>query len=230
MYQMLLLLHIVAGTASLASGIFAMMARKSKGSHTLAGTWFYVAMYTVGATALIMSLLKWNPFLFSVGVFSLYLTWSGKQAIFYWRLTEQHKPKLAEKLPVLAAFIMAAIMILVPGWQMIAGAGRMSPVSMVFGSIMLFGTIRDFTVFRKHPYFAPRNKDWLLKHIGTMGGAYISAVTAFLVINVKGVPFWLPWLLPTVVGSALISFTIRKWTIKLTKHSRHEIGQTAVTD
>jgi hypothetical protein len=215
MYFLFLVLHIIAGTASLASGIFAMMVRKGKGTHTLSGTWFYISMYIVGTTALVMSLMKWNPFLLSVGVFSLYLTWSGKQAIVYWRLKEQHKPGTGEKLPVLIAFVTAMLMIMVPGWQMIAGDNRMSPISMIFGSIMLVGTIRDFMVFRKHEYFAPRNKDWLLKHIGMMGGAYISTLTAFLVVNARGVPFWVPWLVPTIVGSFIISFTIRKWKLKL---------------
>jgi hypothetical protein len=228
MYQILLLLHIVAGTASLAAGLFAMIARKGKGSHTLSGTWFYISMYIVGGSALVMSVMKWNPVLLSVGVCSLYLTWSGRQAIVYWRLKEQHKPGMGEKLPVLLAFLTAVLMIGVPGWQMITGDDRMSPISMVFGGIMLIGTIRDFMVFRKYEYFAPRNKKWLLKHIGMMGGAYISTLTAFLVVNVSGVPFWMPWLVPTIVGSAMITFTIRKWEQKLEKPGR--TAKSAVAD
>lgn len=217
MYPLILILHIVAGTASLAAGVVAMMVRKGKGAHVLSGTWFYISMYAVGSSALFMSLMKWNPFLLSVGIFSLYLTWSGKQAITYWRLKQQHTPAVLEKLPVLVSFITAIVMIAIPAWQMISAGNSMSIVSMVFGSIMLAGTIRDFIAFRTPGNFAPHNKRWLLKHIGMMGGAYIATITAFLVvnINISNVPGWVPWLLPTIIGSAIITFTIIKWRSKL---------------
>jgi hypothetical protein len=42
-----------------------------------------------------------------------------------------------------------------------------------------------------------------------MGGAYIAASTAFLVVNVEwGV---VGWLLPTAIGSPLIAFALRKY-------------------
>lgn len=217
MYRFLLVVHILAGTIALVGGLLAIIARKGKKQHLLSGTWFYMAMYLVGASAVIMSLTKWNPFLLSIGLFSTYLTYSGKQAITYWRLKAQHVPRMKEKLPVLLAFLTSLVMIGAPLYEMIHKQIIFIPLSAIFGSIMLAGTIRDFIVFGKPDSFRPHNKDWLLKHIGMMGGAYISAITAFLVVNVSGVPSWIPWLMPTVAGSALISVAIRSWKIRLEK-------------
>jgi hypothetical protein len=44
----------------------------------------------------------------------------------------------------------------------------------------------------------------LLVHLSAMIGAYISAVTAFCVINFHGVPMGLRWLVPSVAGSVVI--------------------------
>lgn len=217
MYRSVLIIHILAGATALACGLLAILSRKGKRPHTLSGTWFYLAMYLVGYSAVVLSLMQWNPFLLSVGIFSSYLTYSGKQAIGYWRLREQYTPMLSEKLPVALAFFTSLAMILYPLYDMMANQQAYIPVSIVFGAIMLSGTIRDFMRFSNPDNFTPRNANWLLRHIAMMGGAYISAITAFLVVNLKDVPFWMPWLLPTVIGSALITITIRKWKRKLDK-------------
>jgi len=46
----------------------------------------------------------------------------------------------------------------------------------------------------------------LLLHISAMVAAYISAVTAFCVINFHGVPMNLRWLVPSVLGSVVIAY------------------------
>ena len=116
MYQIILFIHVIAGTASLVAGLMAIIFPRGKLRHTLSGTWFYMSMYVVGATALFMSLMKWNPFLLSIGILSAYLAYSGKQCITYWRLKEQYQPRLPEKIPVLIAFITGLLMIAHPLW------------------------------------------------------------------------------------------------------------------
>jgi hypothetical protein len=52
----------------------------------------------------------------------------------------------------------------------------------------------------------PRSQvGWLIAHFSAMIAAYISAVTAFVVINAHGVPMELRWLVPIGVGTLVIS-------------------------
>ena len=102
-----------------------------------------------------------------------------------------------------------------PVWQMVAQAKFSVPVLAVFGVVLLGSSIGDLLIFRKPALFTAGNKAWLLKHIGMMGGAYISTVTAFLVNNVHIQQQWLVWVAPTLVGSVLISRAIRNWRGKL---------------
>jgi hypothetical protein len=48
-----------------------------------------------------------------------------------------------------------------------------------------------------------------------MSGSYIAATTAFLVVNIQLPQYnWTLWLLPTVIGSILISRSVRKYKIQ----------------
>ena len=49
-----------------------------------------------------------------------------------------------------------------------------------------------------------RWRGWLRQHVGGMGGSYIALVTALLVVNTGGEPFFV-WFLPTIVGTPLIA-------------------------
>ena len=191
--------------------------------HILSGTWFYISMYVVGLTALFLSVVKWNPFLLSIAILSAYLAYSGKQCITYWRLKEQHKPKLWEKLPVLVAFVTGVLMIGHPLRQMIVYKVLFVPISLIFGLALAGAAVYDFTLYQNPANFAPRNKYWLLRHIGMMGGAYISTVTAFLVVNMTSGPAWVPWLGPSIIGSVIISYAIGKWKAKLYKPSKKAV-------
>lgn len=65
-------------------------------------------------------------------------------------------------------------------------------------------------------YRAATNKkrDWLKKHISGMLGSYIAMTTALLVVNASLLPTSIPnliyWLLPTIIGTPLIRYTIKK--------------------
>ena len=76
-------------------------------------------------------------------------------------------------------------------------------VLLVFGTLLLGFSSFDF--FRKK---LPANP--YILHAGRIGGAYIAAVTAFLVVNFSFLPPLLVWLAPTLVGSAAIALSIRK--------------------
>ena len=54
--------------------------------------------------------------------------------------------------------------------------------------------------------------DWLRHHITLMCGSYVSFVTAFLVVNFRGQ--WWPWLLPTVIGTPLITRAALRYAVR----------------
>lgn len=102
-----------------------------------------------------------------------------------------------------------------PAWQMVVHGFLFVPVLAVFGTGLLLSSIGDLASLRKPELFTAGNKRWLIKHIATMGGAYISTVTAFLVTSLHIPPQWLVWVTPTFVGSFLIVRATRNWSGKL---------------
>jgi hypothetical protein len=57
---------------------------------------------------------------------------------------------------------------------------------------------------------ARRPYGWLVAHFAGMIGAYVSAVTAFVVINAHHVPMLVRWTVPSAIGGALIAvYTLR---------------------
>lgn len=215
MYHISLFIHILAGTVSLLAGLLAIIARKGKSRHILSGKFFYIAMYHVGFSGIVLSYVKSSTFLFCIGILTLYLAYSGKKSIDYWKKERVFKLKFIEKIPVLLAFLTAVVMICYPVHKMIRYNIIFIPLPLIFGVIMLAGTIHDFIIFSKPDNFTARNNNWLFRHIVMMGAAYISALTAFLVVNIQMKLFWIPWLLPSVIGTFLISRTVNKWKHKV---------------
>jgi hypothetical protein len=56
-----------------------------------------------------------------------------------------------------------------------------------------------------------RGQNWLRWHLTGQGGSYIAMSTAVLVVN-AGIAAWWAWILPTLIGSPLIAWTIREVT------------------
>jgi hypothetical protein len=214
-YNILLFLHIIAGTAALGGGLMAIIARKSKGLHTRSGIIFYQGMIGVAITAFVMTLIKFNPFLLSIGVFSLYLTYTGKMAIVNFRKKEKWESSLADKLPGYIALAVSAFMMAWPLVLMFLSGKIFVPILSVFGIILFLNAMQDIRFLQKTENLVPENKNFLIQHISKMGGAYIATVTAFLLNNISFQPVWIGWLLPTIVGTPLIIYSIRSWRAKL---------------
>jgi uncharacterized membrane protein len=214
-YSIIIVAHVIAGLSALVLGTIAGVTKKGGKNHLLSGKWYVVAMYGVALSAFILSTLKSNPFLLSVGIFSLYLTYSGQRAIFYYRLKSRYALKWYDVAPVVIAFIAALFMVSIPIMDMIEAGRFFVSVVGVFGSIMLVFTIRDFFTMKNPENFNPRTKLWLIRHIGMISGAFIATFTAFLLTNVRIDPMWIVWLAPTVVGTIFITYSIRTWKQKL---------------
>ena len=161
---LILIAHIAAGFTALFTGLIAIWAVKGGKTHILSGRIYYYAMVLVAITAVLLAVFKSLTFLFSIAVFSFYLTFTGYRSVKY----KSGDAKLLD-------------------WLVL---------SMVFRS--------------KNS----SEKAWLYRHIGKMSGAYIATVTAFLVTNIHFLPSTIVWLAPTVIGTPLIAYTIRKYKMK----------------
>jgi uncharacterized membrane protein len=199
--SILLIFHIAAGMTCLLSGISAIITKKGGKYHTLSGKVYFIAMFIVITTALVISLYRNNLFLLLIASFSFYMSWAGVRSIKNKGLKANFLDWFFWGTALITAFVMIY---------------TMNIVLLIFGSLFTLNVIQDFILFLK-----ARNKDyskttkWLTRHIGMMLGSFIATCTAFLVTNVQSVePRWLVWIAPTLIGTPLIAFYIRKTTKK----------------
>jgi ABC-type enterochelin transport system permease subunit len=95
----------------------------------------------------------------------------------------------------------------------------MQLILVVFGIFGSYFAMKDAKLFYDIVNKKELQKNtWIIRHIGMMLGGYIATFTAFLVVNVslESLP-WLPWLLPTIIGTPLIAYWTRKYQLKKSK-------------
>lgn len=214
-YQAILIIHIVTGFLALLFGAMAISSRKGEANHKKSGKWYVFAMYVVGFSAILMTQLKANSFLFTVGVFTLHMTHAGNRSIFYFRLKNSYQTGWKDIVPIAIALVVSGFMVFKPIYEMLQRGSFSVSVMALFGGILMVFALRDLRMILKNPVFQPSDKTWLIKHIGMVGGAYIATLTAFLVTNISFNPSWLIWLTPTLIGSILIGRASKAWRQKL---------------
>lgn len=196
--EALLVIHIIGGATALLSGTLAMVLRKGGPWHITVGRTFGSAMLICSVAGMLLAQQINSQFLAVVGVFSLYLTGSGWLAL--------RVPRNEKLRPM--AYGLALVMLLTAGVFIGSGVSRFAHggfIQVVFGGIGLFLAVQDFRAYRYRKGHPVR------LHIGRMVGAWIAALSAFLVVNhVFGIP-WLNWLLPTLVGVPFIIAATRKF-------------------
>lgn len=202
MIQILLLFHILLGSLALVAGAVAMYVTKGTQQHILAGRVFYYSLMISVSLSLIIALLPhhYNPFLMAIGIFTLYLAYSGQRAMAYKNASQISfiPDKIAAYTMMATSLGMMAFPIL---WQ-----HTINVILFTFGLIGIAFAVRDLSMF-KHKQTL--QKQYLSMHIGKMGGAYIAAVTALLVVNDVFPGIW-EWFVPTFVGTIFIARAIQK--------------------
>ena len=209
LFQILLILHIVAGSISLLSGTLIMILKKGDATHRKVGILFYYGMVVNGLAALALSIIHPNVMLFNIGIFSLYLVLSGKRVLNFRSATQPIKAGVYDY-GIAAGMAIFGVISVGQGVYHLLTGNMGGIVILVFGTIgllLLRQDIRFYTSATRNP------TDWLKIHLTKMTGSYIAATTAFLVVNNTILPGIVAWLLPTVIGSALIS----RWQQRLQK-------------
>lgn len=215
-YKIILIVHIICGFTALIVGLIPMLSKKGSTLHINTGKVYFWAMFGVFLTSSTMFFFKPQQllFLFLIGVFSFYQTWSGTTIIKYKDL----------KTPIMTFDKVITVIVSVSGMFMITFGifalytNQISPgiTILTFGIILIGQGIidyRNFTVNRRKRF--DRNpKAWLRQHIARMGGSYIATITAFIVVNNTILPNLIAWLAPALIGTFVIIYAQKKYKIR----------------
>lgn len=200
-----LIFHIAGGTLSLLSGLMAIVTKKGGRLHRAGGKIFAGAMTAVFVTAVIMSLIKGLSFLLMVAFFSYHMLLRGYRALY---LQRQHLRRGVAWTDILINGMGAVFNTGLLIWgisSLFSGGNYIHIVAIFFGLLGVWMVGTDV----KRALIPPKDKhQWLYTHIGGMGGAYIAAVTAFMVVNVHFLPGLIVWTAPGLIGAILISVVI----------------------
>jgi uncharacterized membrane protein len=206
MIQTILILHILAGVVALAAAGIAVGSAKGGGLHRRSGNAYTLAMLSVGLSALVLAVVHPNPFLFAVGVFSLYLVFTGWRAA----IIRDGRPRRFDHA---GGVVMALAGTGMLGWGaqgVLVGGGAQPVILLAFGSIGLTMALADWRDWARGPV---TGKARIARHLGRMLGGTIATITAAGVVNLGFLPDLLVWLGPT----ALITPGIFWWTARVTR-------------
>ena len=197
-FDVMLWVHIVAGTCALLGGIVAMVTRKGARLHRRSGIVYVLCMIVVGVTALVMSIIRPNPFLFAVAIFSAAMALSG------WVPARGDNIQVS-KIIGLASIVAAILLGVVGMWWVMAGD--------MFGiTAIVFGLISARFGWQDIRRTTERNRQQrIIAHVSAMGGAFIATVSAISAVNLDMLPPLVRWLWPTIIGTPLIFWGIRSY-------------------
>ncbi|MDF7812157.1 DUF2306 domain-containing protein [Hymenobacter sp. YC55] len=207
--------HIMAGTIALLAGLVPMLGRKGGSTHVRVGRVYTYCMVAVALTAVLLCLFQpltqGRLFLTGVAVLSFYLSFTG------WRAARRHSSGLE-----VADLALSAGSSVVGLLMVAAGVWLQAILFAFFGALIcLFAGLDTWRGLRAQPVATP--EPWIFRHFVRMGGSYISAATAFIVVNLGR---WLPaeaprwvglagWIVPTLLGTILISRTVRRYRARM---------------
>lgn len=199
--QILIYIHASFGGIALLTGFISMSAKKGNTIHKKFGLIFFYSMMISGITAMIVAFMPnhESPFLFAVGIFSLYFVLTGKRALKF----KRENPNLkTDRMISIIMIIAGVLMILLP---MIL-TKSINIILVVFALIGIVFSLRDLLLYKNPKRL---RKAWLKLHLGKMLGGYISATTAFVVVN-QFFPSVYGWFIPGIIGGFFITYWIRK--------------------
>jgi uncharacterized membrane protein len=219
LFKTFLTLHIIGGAVGLFTGTINIARRKGDKSHKVIGKIFSYSMLTAGISSFVLSILHPNYFLFMVGAFTVYLVGTGHRYIFSKMLGNGQSPKSIDWV-ITIGMLAASLLFVGLGVKHLLSNNNFGIVYIIFGTLGTRFVKTDFDNYRGK---VKAKNYWLLAHLQRMTGAYIAAITAFLVVNAKYSPIVLPsvvvWLLPTAILTPLIFSWSRKYKVKLSTAS-----------
>lgn len=202
------LLHVVSGTVVLGVAPAALAVRKGGAWHRRFGRAFTWSMALVLLTAGFMWQAKNHVFLMPLAIVSGYLIYDG------WRVVARRRRRTPDPMDDTVDVLAALASCCSGAWLFVLAATardelmrELVPVLIGLGALAIVFALNDL-----RGIFVTRTRiGWLLAHLSAMLAAYISAVTAFVVINAHQVPMLLRWAVPSAIGTAIITgYSVRE--------------------
>lgn len=200
--QILLPIHIISGVIALASAASALSFKKGKNRHILSGKIFFWAMLGIFITAIPMSIINENIFLFFVAIFSFYLAFSGMRF-------GRNRTGIATPLDWIAVGLMifSGVGMWLLAVNYFVNDNSQYIVLLVFGFLAIGLGYNNFRTYRNK---TATGKERIEKHLTNMMGGTIAVITAVLVVNPPSDPEWVWWVLPTALIVPAIFWWVRK--------------------
>lgn len=212
--EILLLIHVASGVVALISAFIAVGVSKGGKAHRRVGVVFFYSMLAVGITAIPVTFVRPNPFLFFIALFSFYMAFAG-----YRRGRKRHVDATIDRF---AAWLMLVFGVVMIGYGvfMVAAGDSLGWALASFGALGLTFGIEDAVKASKTVAHADRVR----VHLSRMLGGTIATITAVLVQQVSPlvqnplaeVALWLG---PTVVLVPVIFL----WNFRIIKTGKYRI-------
>jgi len=206
--QFLLISHVLAGSIALFSAFFAISTKKGSKNHMVLGRIYSLAMLYVVIGAIALSVMRPNPFLFAIALFSGYFVWTGFRRARY----KNAKLNKVDTFTVFAGFLIVFLLLGYGSFVLISG-DSIGIVLLFFGIGLIIFTVEDFFALTKETYKA---KFRIANHLQRMLGGTIATITAVLVqqlvprIQNTQIPELIIWIGPTLVLTPLITYWSKK--------------------
>jgi len=201
MIKVLVGLHVLFGSIAVIGMIIAWTTKKGGLWHKRGGKAYVVGMAGALILAAVVSIATSNVFLFFVGVFSAYLVFTGVRIAMAKSSVRTGLDKTVSNVVLLTGVLMLAY-----SAYSLTTDSSMTVVLAVFGCIAIGLAYADI---RRGDAW-PKGKERIVLHLNRMGAASIATVTAVFVVNVQTNPAWIAWMLPSVVGSFVITHFVKK--------------------
>ncbi len=211
--NMLLVVHVLSGVVALGAAVFATASRKGALFHRRVGSVFFWAMLGVGVTAIPVTFVRPNPFLFFIALFSFYMAFAG-----YRRGRKRHTDTAIDVVGAWLMVVFALVMIGYGAFMIISGHPLGWALASFGGLGATFGVEDVLRSRRSDPHF-----EKVKVHVARLLGGTIATITAVLVQQVtplvdSSLGQVALWLGPTIVLTPMIFFW--NWRITVTKKYR----------
>ena len=191
-----IILHAVAGTLGLICGLPVFFLSPKGPWHKRVGRVFFYSLSFSFITAMGIALVKQIPFLLVIGLFSTYFLAAGFTAIHPVGRRQNRLRNPAFWVDVFGLTVALAMLGTLPVYSQV----RMRWVQGGFGLLLLVNSVQAL----RRPVWSLKAAKRFSRHFGGMGGAWIAACTAMLVVQSPPWPFWLVWFGPTMVLTPLL--------------------------
>lgn len=204
-FRILLVVHVLAGFISLTAAIVATLSKTldlAHRWHVYSGTVFFWGMLVIFVTAIPLSIIRPNTFLFLIAILSFYFALAG------WRYATNRRgnPRPLDWASA-GAMVVAAIAMLIYGIFLLNRGNSNGITMIILGGIGASLSLADVNSLRQGGAKGPER---IARHLTMMLAGAIATTTAFVVTNFNFSPGYILWLAPTFLITPIILIWAKK--------------------